>query len=130
MNITPSQQTQNVWSDEAFRRFWKRMGDVFGLRWYEHNGPEPTASWKNGLSHYEIEHVMAAIVGYETLPHGGFPPNLPQFITEVRSARERYKPASKALMAPARTPEQIQRISAGLKSVREYTVKAAERLRK
>jgi hypothetical protein len=123
-----SPAAQSAWSDEAYRRFWKRMGDVFGLRWYEQNGPEPTPSWKNGLQQHDIKHVMAAIMGFETRPHSGYPPNLPQFIAEIREARNAATPSDVALPAPKRDPEKIERMAAGLKSLRDYTVKATQKI--
>lgn len=130
MNLTPSQETRAAWSDEAFRRFWKRMADVFGLRWYEQNGPEPTASWKNGLSQFPPALVMQALIGYETTTHSGYPPNLPQFLEEVRAARRRAVPADKALPAPKRSPDQIEKNLTGLRRVRDYAARIAERFKR
>jgi hypothetical protein len=113
MNLQPSTPSQNAWSDEAFKRFWKRMADIFGLRWYEQNGPEPTASWKNGISQFRIEDVMGAITGYETSGNSYYTPNLPQFLEEVRAARRRQQPAHRALPPPKVSEDKIERMSAG-----------------
>jgi hypothetical protein len=129
MQTMPSPAPRSAWSDEEYRRFWKRMADIFGLRWYEQNGPEPTPAWKHGLAQHAPAHVIAAVTGYETTTPSHYPPNLPQFLDEVRAARRRGQPAHHALPAPGKSPEQIARISAGLKHARDYAAAAAQRFK-
>lgn len=103
---------RNGWTEEAFIRFWHRMGETFGKSWYDSNGPEINASWKASLVGLALDTVARTLEHYRT-SGDAFAPNLSQFMAAARQFKS--APAHVALPAPEHIPEKIKR---GIDSIR------------
>lgn len=104
MQLSQYAAMRNGWTEEAFQRFWKRMGDTFGKLWYEQNGPEPNTTWQASLVGMSLDQVAYAIEHFRK-SGDAFPPNLSQF---VATARQFKMPATHvALPKPKAEPTKI-----------------------
>lgn len=94
----------NAWTDESFKRFWYRMGEIFGTAWYRDNGSEPPELWRATLSEIDLKRA-AAVIDHYRRSGDAFPPNLSQVMRLARELRptEPYK----ALPTPTRDMEKI-----------------------
>lgn len=103
--IAPSTRAPSAWSDEAYRRFWHRMGAIFGRPWYEQNGPEANDAWRAGLANIPLDRAAAALQHF-TISGDAYPPNLSVF---VKTAREiKLYRQEKALPKPAPAPQVVE----------------------
>jgi hypothetical protein len=112
-------------TDALCAKWWVAMGDIFGTQWYVQNGPEPTGVWKSSLSELRLERAMAVLQHFR-VSGDQFPPNLSQVMSVARSLKLNQE-THRALPPPKRSEEQIERVSAGLKSLRDYCQGAASR---
>lgn len=79
----------------ASKRLWDRFAEMFGARFYDQFGTEPSESWKSAVSELRNDQVKAALA---KVRNGGsqYPPSLPEFIAlarNVKAPQEQPKPA-------------------------------------
>lgn len=95
MSITPTTH----WTETAYKRFWARMGEIFGTPWFSHNGPEVNASWTASLAELSFDQVFAAIEHYRK-SGDAYPPNLSAFMGAAKQFKKTID--YKTLPAPAK----------------------------
>lgn len=106
MQLSQYGAMRNGWTDEAFQRFWKRMGETFGKSWYEQNGPEPNTTWQASLLGMALDQVAFAIEHFRK-SGDAFPPNLSQFIAVAKQLK--IAPAHVSLPKPKSEPTKIDK---------------------
>lgn len=94
------------WGDEAFRRWWFRMGEIFGKPWFAKHGPEAPALWRDALATLTLERGAEILTHYAH--HGDdSPPNLGQVMQVSREIGNRAQPTHRALPAPKADAEAV-----------------------
>jgi hypothetical protein len=97
-NLMPSTAPQNGWTDEACRKWWFRMGEIFGKPWFEKNGPEPSQLWQQSLKRMPMEKAAAVLEHYRKAGQT-FPPNMSE-VVELSGLLRRWEEPQKALPKP------------------------------
>jgi len=74
------------WTEQAVKKWWYRMGEIFGTRWYEQNGPEASNLWQQSITEWTLKRGAAVIEHYRTsgLAH---PPNMSEVVHTARTLR-------------------------------------------
>lgn len=98
-----NQPTQARWSDEAFRRFWHTMSEIYGASWFRENGERPNTEWQRGLSDLTYQRAHAAIGECREAGHDR-PPNLSQFLRLAKGLRLNNGDETQAKRIAQRTP--------------------------
>ncbi len=62
------------------------MGEIFGTRWYETNGPEATNLWQQSLTEWSLHRGAAVIEYYRTSGHA-HPPTLSEIVHVARTLK-------------------------------------------
>ncbi|WP_461572101.1 hypothetical protein [Sulfuricaulis sp.] len=94
-----------MWPDEYVKRFWYRMGEIFGAAWYREYGPEATDLWRTSLSEISFERA-ALVVNHFRRSGDRYPPTMSQVMKVAREVREPSHPY-KALPAPHQDAEKV-----------------------
>lgn len=97
-----------MWTTEAYKRWWHRMGQIFGRPWYDQHGPEANETWCMSLSELSFERAAAVLEHYRTADET-YPPNCSQVMALARQIR--LSAPAKALPPPSqseKTPEIVQ----------------------
>ena len=78
-------------------KFWARMADMYGKRWYADYGDKPSKAWIDVLDRFTPNQIADAL-GRLTTASPQHPPTLPQFeqqlTTAVRVGRNAGDPAT------------------------------------
>ena len=93
MSTTPT----TPWTEDAYKRFWARMGEIFGTPWFSQNGPEVNASWRSSLAELSFDQAVSAIEHYRK-SGDVYPPNLSAFMGSAKQFKKTVD--YKALPAP------------------------------
>lgn len=112
-----------MWTDEAFRRWWKAMGQIFGRTWYDTHGPEPTELWKDSLSRLTLPRAGQIIEHYRT-SGDTYPPNLSQVVNLTKTLAYPREPEPPRISRDAPTDSKVAEIAesiAEMKSGRKKT---------
>ena len=74
------------YTENASRRLWDRLGEMFGARFYDQYGSEPSQSWKDAVRELRPDQVKAALT---KIRNSGtvYPPPLPEFIALARNVQ-------------------------------------------
>lgn len=83
MSTTPS----TPWTETAYKRFWARMGEVFGTPWFSQNGPEMNASWQASLAELSFDQAVSAMEHYRK-SGDAYPPNLSAFMGTAKQFKK------------------------------------------
>lgn len=84
--VAQSTAPQRSWNDVAYKRFWHAMGEIFGLPWYNQNGPEPKSIWMSSLCELSFDRVAATLKHYRD-SGDAYPPNLSVFMAKAKSLK-------------------------------------------
>lgn len=74
------------YADNASKRLWDRFGEMFGARFYDQFGSEPSRSWIVAVDEVRADQIKAAL---SKIRNSGsqYPPSLPEFLALARSQR-------------------------------------------
>lgn len=105
------------------QRFWDRMMELYGMKWVNSYGQDPTEMWINlidSLENYQITWAIKSLMN----TGDSFVPTMPQVVTLARSAHKPPNPNQAAIAAEHReyTPEQCE---ANLKKLKRITQAAS-----
>jgi len=98
------------------KRFWYRMGEIFGAAWYREHGSEATDLWRKSLSEISFERA-ALVVEHYRVSGADYPPTLSQIMKAARELRMPVEP-HKALPAPA--PD-MDKVASAISDMRQAT---------
>ena len=89
--------------------FWARMFELYGMKWANSYGAEPTEMWINlidSLENYQVKWVIKSLMN----TGDSFVPTMPQIVTLARTAHKPPNPNQAAIEAEHReyTPEQCE----------------------
>lgn len=104
-----------MWTDDAFKRWWHRMGQIFGRQWYEQHGPEANDAWKQSLREMSLPRAAAVLEHYRK-SGDSFPPNLSQVVSVARTVRTETPTALPAPKQSEQTPRIVQRAVAKMRA--------------
>lgn len=84
--VTNSSQRTSTDRSLRTRKLWRSMTDLFGARWLESYGPEPSPLWANQIEQLDDLQVKRAL---QTILKSGaqHPPTLPEFLAYARNER-------------------------------------------
>lgn len=102
----PLQAPRNGWTEEAYRRFWERMSEIFGRPWSDIHGNEPTPTWRESLAEMSLKKAAAVLEHYR-LSGDKFPPNLSEVMAQARAIRIGEQVPFVALPYPAVSAEKV-----------------------
>lgn len=99
-------------------KFWQRMLELYGVKWVNSYGDEPTEMWVNlidSLENYQITWAIKSLMN----TGDSFVPTMPQVVTLARSAHKPLNPNQAAIEAESKeyTPDQCEANRKKLKRV-------------
>ncbi len=74
------------WTEEAYTRFWARMAEIYGRRWYAEHGERISSTWREALSRMTTERAKQAMARCMTAGDK-FPCTLSQFMARAKESR-------------------------------------------
>lgn len=74
------------YADNASRRLWDRFGEMFGARFYDQFGSEPSEAWVEAVGEVRADQIKSALTKIRN-SGAQFPPSLPEFLALARSQR-------------------------------------------
>jgi len=104
------------WSNDAIKRLWKKLGGIYGNRFFDDHGTEPNETWIEAVTKLDYDQILN---GLDMCLKSGddHPCNLSKFIYRCRSY---VKPLAhrdyKSLPSPDITPEKIKENRLGIKN--------------
>jgi hypothetical protein len=75
-----------MWSNEAVKKWWFRMGEIFGTRWYEMHGPEASNLWQTSITAMSMDRAGAVIEHFRTCGQA-HPPTMSEVVNVGRTLR-------------------------------------------
>lgn len=77
-------QDSNSYAENASRRLWDRFGEMYGARFYESFGSEPSKSWTDAVRELRHDQVRVALA---KIRNSGqvHPPSLPEFVALAKN---------------------------------------------
>lgn len=74
------------YADSASKRLWDRFAEMFGARFYDQYGSEPSEAWREAVTEIRPDQVKAALTKIRN-SGAQYPPSLPEFLALARSQR-------------------------------------------
>lgn len=105
-------------------KFWQRMLELYGVKWVNSYGDEPTEMWINlidSLENYQITWAIKSLMN----TGDSYVPTMPQVVTLAKSAHKPINPNQAALAAEQQeyTPEQCEANRKKLKRVSDAALR-------
>lgn len=72
------------YTENASRRLWDRFAEMFGARFYDQYGSEPSGAWKDAVKELRPDQVKAALTKIRN-SGSSFPPSLPEFLSLAKN---------------------------------------------
>jgi hypothetical protein len=74
------------YAEVASERLWDRFGEMFGARFYDQFGKDPSTSWKDAVKELRPDQVKAALTRVRN-SGAQYPPGLPEFVAMAKCQR-------------------------------------------
>lgn len=74
------------YADNASKRLWDRFAEMFGARFYDQYGSEPSDAWREAITEIRPDQVKGALTKIRN-SGAQYPPSLPEFLALARSQR-------------------------------------------
>ena len=74
------------YADNASRRLWDRFGEMFGARFYDQFGSEPSQAWVEAVGEVRADQIKSALTKIRN-SGSQYPPSLPEFLALARSQK-------------------------------------------
>lgn len=82
----PQRRDSTSYADSASKRLWDRFADMFGARFYDQYGSEPSEAWVEAVAELRGDQVKSALTKIRN-SGAQYPPSLPEFLALARSQR-------------------------------------------
>lgn len=74
------------YTENASRRLWDRFAEMFGARFYDQFGSDPSPAWRDAVEELRADQIKSALTKIRN-SGAQYPPALPEFIALARSQR-------------------------------------------
>lgn len=74
------------YADNASKRLWDRFGEMFGARFYDQFGSEPSEAWVEAVTEVRGDQIKSALTKIRN-SGAQYPPSLPEFLALARAQR-------------------------------------------
>lgn len=74
------------YTESASRRLWDRFAEMFGARFYDQFGSEPSPAWRDAVEELRADQIKSALTKVRN-SGAQYPPALPEFVALARSQR-------------------------------------------
>lgn len=74
------------YADSASKRLWDRFADMFGARFYDQYGSDPSEAWRETVTELRADQIKSALTKIRN-SGAQYPPSLPEFLALARSQR-------------------------------------------
>lgn len=82
----PQRRDSTSYADNASKRLWDRFAEMFGARFYDQYGSEPSEAWREAVAELRGDQVKSALTKIRN-SGAQYPPSLPEFLALARSQR-------------------------------------------
>lgn len=82
----PQRRDSTSYADNASKRLWDRFGEMFGARFYDQFGSEPSEAWTEAVTEVRADQIKSALTKIRN-SGAQYPPSLPEFLALARSQR-------------------------------------------
>lgn len=86
----PQRRDSTSYADNASRRLWDRFAEMFGARFYDQYGSDPSEAWTEAVVELRGDQVKSALTKIRN-SGAQYPPSLPEFLALARSQRPPQK---------------------------------------
>jgi len=83
----PQRRDSTSYADNASKRLWDRFADMFGARFYDQYGSEPSEAWIEAVGEVRGDQIKSALTKIRN-SGAQYPPSLPEFLALARSQRQ------------------------------------------
>lgn len=116
----------NAWTEEAMRRLWVRLGDIYGKRFFAEYGDTPNVTWAESIRRLSYEQAAAALETCRTIGDQ-YPPTLSQFIGRAKQSSAPYHKPYRGLPKPPSDPAVAERNRAQLRARSQSVLRPGRR---